>query len=525
MSSSKHYNISYHTGRDNIRLFNMEMHNPVFFITALLASALIVGTLLFPGTAKVALEGAKSWSLDNFAGFVMVSANFFVVFCLALLALPCSRTRLGGPEARPEFSRLSWFSMLFAAGMGIGLVFWCVAEPVAYYTNWAGTPLNATPHTPEAAALALGTAVYHWSLHPWASFAVVALALAFFSFNKGLPLMIRSIFYPLLGERCWGWPGHLVDVVAVIATLFGLVTSLGLGAQQAAGGLHFVFGIDEGLRAQLLIIAGVTLVAIVSVVRGLERGVKTLSNFNLLVALFLLAFVLAFGPTRAALASVGAGLWHYADSFIPLSNWMGREDDAWRKGWTVFYWAWWISWSPFVGMFIARISRGRTVREFLIAVLLLPTLASALWMSVFGGVALEQAQTGVGALANGIEDPALALFHMLDNLPLAAPISLIAVALVLTFFITSADSGSLVIDIITAGGRLDSRRGQRAFWAACLGLVAAGLLVGGGNDTLSALQAGTITAAVPFTLILLLACLCLWMGLSAEVKRGAGGRF
>lgn len=519
MSSSKHYNIGYRTGRDNIRLFNMEMHNPVFFITALLASALIVGTLLFPAAARVALEGAKSWSLDNFAGFVMVSANFFVVFCLALLALPCSKTRLGGPDARPEFSRLSWFAMLFAAGMGIGLVFWCVAEPVAYYTNWAGTPLNAPPYTPEAAALALGTAVYHWSLHPWACFAVVALALAFFSFNKGLPLMTRSIFYPLLGERCWGWPGHLVDVVAVIATLFGLVTSLGLGAQQAAGGLRFVFGIDDGLQAQLIIIAGVTLVAIVSVVRGLERGVKTLSNFNLLVALFLLAFVLVFGPTRAALASVGAGLWHYADSFIPLSNWMGRDDDAWRKGWTVFYWAWWISWSPFVGMFIARISRGRTVREFLIAVLLLPTLASAVWMSVFGGVALEQAQAGVGALANGIEDPALALFHMLDNLPLAAPISLIAVGLVLTFFITSADSGSLVIDIITAGGRLDSHRGQRAFWAACLGLVAAGLLAGGGGDTLSALQAGTITAAVPFTLILLLACLCLLLGLSAEMKK------
>lgn len=519
MSSSKHYKISYRTGRDNIRLFNMEMHNPVFFITALLAAALIVGTLWFPATAKVALEGAKSWSLDNFAGFVMVSANFFVVFCLVLLVLPLSKTRLGGPEARPEFSRLSWFSMLFAAGMGIGLVFWCVAEPVAYYTNWAGTPLNAPPHTPEAAALALGAAVYHWSLHPWASFAVVALALAFFSFNKGLPLMTRSIFYPLLGERCWGWPGHLVDVVAVIATLFGLVTSLGLGAQQAAGGLHFVFGIDDGLQAQLVIIAGVTLVAVVSVVRGLARGVKVLSNFNLLVALFLLAFVLVFGPTRAALASVGAGLWHYADSFIPLSNWMEREDEAWQKGWTVFYWAWWISWSPFVGMFIARISRGRTVREFLIAVLLLPTLASAVWMSVFGGVALEQAQAGVGALANGIEDPALALFHMLDNLPLAAPISLIAVGLVLTFFITSADSGSLVIDIITAGGRLDSHRGQRAFWAACLGLVAAGLLVGGGNDTLSALQAGTITAAVPFTLILLLACLCLLLGLAAETKK------
>ena len=518
MQSSEQYDTSYTVGQDNVRLFNMELHNPVFFITAFLTIGFVVGTLLFPQDAKIILEQAKNWSIGNFDWLVMMSGNFFVFFCMILIVLPCGRIRLGGESARPEFSRLSWFSMLFAAGMGIGLMFWCVAEPVAYYTNWAGTPLNVPPHSPEAAAAALGAALYHWGLHPWAIFAVVALSLAFFSFNKGLPLVTRSIFYPLFGEYCWRWPGHIVDVVAVFATIFGLATSLGLGAKQATGGLHSVFGIDNGLTTQLLLIAVITGIAIISVMRGLNRGVKVLSNFNILVALLLLVFVIIAGPTLLAISAIGENLSHYLTYFIPLSDWVSREDEAWYKSWTVFYWAWWISWSPFVGVFIARISRGRTVREFVTAVLLLPTLVSAIWMSVFGGIALDQVQQGVGELANGIGDPSLALFHMLQNLPFTTYASLVAVVLVLTFFITSADSGSLVVDIITAGGKLDTPRYQRAFWAILLGLIAASLLIGGGSDALSALQAGTITMAVPFTLVLLLSCLCLVLGLLSESK-------
>ena len=518
MTSGRQRDSFWVVARDNVRIFGMELHNPVFFITALLTACFITATLLFPVEAKIVLEQAKNWCIAHFDWLLMIAGNFFVLFCLLLIVSPWGRIRLGGAAARPDFSRLSWFSMLFAAGMGIGLMFWCVAEPVAYYTDWAGTPLNAPPRTPEAEAAAMGAALYHWGLHPWAIFGVLALALAFFSFNKGLPLLTRSVFYPLFGEKCWGWPGHVMDVLAVCATIFGLATSLGLGAMQATGGLHSVFGVPNSLAIQLLLIACITVVAILSVARGLERGVRLLSNFNVLVAALLLLFIACASPILSSIANVGESLWNYARHFIPLSAWSGREDAVWYRSWTVFYWAWWISWSPFVGMFIARISRGRTVREFLIAVLLAPTLVSCIWMSVFGGMALEQVQHGAGALADGIDDPALALFHLLENLPFTIVVSLVAVVLVLTFFITSADSGSLVVDTITAGGKLDSPRYQRAIWAVLLGLIAATLLVGGGSDALSALQAGAIAMAVPFTLALLLACLCLILGLLSERK-------
>ena len=518
VQSSNHYQSSYRVGRDNVRILRMELHNPVFFITAFLTVAFVIGTLVLPQDAKVILDQAKNWSIDNFDWLVMISGNFFVVFCLLLIVLPFGKVRLGGAAAQPEFSRLSWFSMLFAAGMGIGLMFWCVAEPVAYYTDWSGTPLNVQPHSPEAAAAAMGASLYHWGLHPWAIFAVVGLSLAFFSFNKGLPLVTRSIFYPLFGEQCWRWPGHIIDVTAVFATIFGLATSLGLGAKQATGGLHSVFGVDNGLTTQLLLITVITAIAIISVVRGLDRGVRVLSNFNILTALLLLVFVISAGPTWPAISGIFENLSHYVTHFLPLSDWTGRADEAWYKSWTVFYWAWWISWSPFVGVFIARISRGRSVREFVTAVLLLPTLVSAVWMSVFGGIALDQVQHGIGSLAGGITDPSLALFHLLENLPFTILASLVAVVLVLTFFITSADSGSLVIDIITAGGKLDTPRYQRAFWAVLLGFIAAALLIGGGSDALNALQAGTITMAVPFTLVLLLSCLCLVLGLLSEAN-------
>ena len=515
------YRTKHKIGQDNVRLLGMELHNPVFFITALLTVCFVLGALGSPGRAQVALALAREWSIEHFHWLLMASGNFFVLFCLLLVVMPFGRVRLGGAAARPEFSRLSWFSMLFAAGMGIGLMFWCVAEPIAYYTGWDGTPLNVAARTPAAAEVAIGAVLYHWGLHAWAIFTVVALALAYFSFNKGLPLLTRSIFYPLFGEQCWRWPGHCIDMVAALATIFGLATSLGLGAKQATAGLHAVFGAPNVLAMQLLIIALITGIAILSVARGLDRGIKLLSNFNILLALFLLIFVFITGGALVRLSGIGADVFHYLRHFVALSDWTGREDAAWYKGWTVFYWAWWISWSPFVGMFIARISRGRTVREFIVAVLLLPTAVSVIWMSVFGGIALEQAQQGIGELANGITDPALALFHALEQLPLTLLLALVAVVLVITFFITSADSGSLVLDIITAGGKLDSPRSQRIFWAALLGLISAALLVGGGSDALGALQSGAITMAVPFTLVLLLSCLCLLLGLLSEGREGS----
>lgn len=514
---SKEYTSDYKAGQDNIQVMGMDINNPVFTTSALATLTFIVLALMFPEDANKTLSGARTWAIETFDWLFMIGGNIFVIFCLALIFLPVGKVRLGGADAKPDFSRMSWFSMLFAAGMGIGLMFWSVAEPVAYYTDWWGTPLNAEAKTPEGAAAAMGATMFHWGLHPWAIYGVVALALAFFTYNKELPLTIRSAFYPLFGERVWGPLGHVIDIVAVLATIFGLATSLGLGASQAAGGLNFLFGIDNNISTQIAIIVIVSAIAIFSVVRGLDGGVKILSNINMTMAGILLLFVAVAGSLSGFFSNVAYTITNYAGDIVSLSNWVDREDEKFYKGWTVFYWAWWVSWSPFVGMFIARVSRGRTVREFMIAVLLIPTLVSAVWMGAFGGQALDQIQAGTGELANGLGDVSLAMFQMLENLPMAELTSAIAIILVLVFFITSSDSGSLVIDSITAGGKVDAPVPQRIFWAVLQGVIAGVLLYGGGSEALKALQAGAITAGLPFTAILLLMCVSVYKGLRTEV--------
>tara|TARA_Y100000782_G_scaffold101602_1_gene117414 strand:+ start:1 stop:1350 length:1350 start_codon:yes stop_codon:yes gene_type:complete len=448
----------------------------------------------------------------------MWSANLFVLFCLALIVSPYGNIRLGGKEARPTHSRISWLAMLFAAGMGIGLMFWGVAEPVAYFTGWYETPLGVEANTPEAAKLAMGATMFHWGLHPWAIYAVVSLSLAFFCYNKGLPLSIRSIFYPILGDKAWGWPGHLIDILAVLATLFGLATSLGLGAQQAAAGINHVFGTDGGIGLQIGVIVGVTLLAVISVVRGIDGGVKLLSNVNMIIAFVLLVFVALVGFS-AAFGNLSNTVMGYVENIIPLSNPHGREDETWMHGWTVFYWAWWISWSPFVGMFIARVSEGRTIREFLIAVLLVPTVVTIFWMSIYGGIAIEQVVDKVGVLGEkGLTDVPLAMFQMFEALPMSQVLSFIAIVLVLVFFITSSDSGSLVIDSITAGGKVDAPVPQRIFWATIEGAIAAALVWIGGTQAIEALQAGAVSTGLPFTFVLLLMCVSLLLGLKTEPR-------
>ncbi len=507
-------------GRNNIRPFGMELHNPVFFISAALIFLFVASTLFLPQQSMNLLGGAKNWSIAHFDWLFMASSNVFILFCLAISLLPTGKIRLGGNSAKPAFTRLSWVSMLFASGMGIGLMFWSVAEPMAYYSNWYGTPLNVPPNTEAAAKLALAATLYHWGLHAWAIYAVVGLALAFFCYNKQLPLTLRSALYPLLGERVWGWPGHLVDVLAVLATLFGLATSLGLGAKQASAGLHFIFGIPDSVGTQIIVIAGITALAIFSVVRGIHGGVKLLSNLNMSAAIVLFLFVLLSGPTVSLFHWVVTTFTAYATHLIPLSNWVNRDDQQWLHGWSVFYWAWWIAWSPFVGMFIARISRGRTVREFLVAVILVPTAVTLVWMGVFGGSALDQAQTGVGELANGLDNIALSLFYLLENLPWTSVVSTLGIGLVMVFFVTSSDSGSLVIDSITSGGKLDAPIPQRVFWASVEGMVAALLLYIGGAQALDALQAGSIATGLPFTLVLLAICISLYKGLAEELRAG-----
>ena len=521
----------YKIGQDNIVVqlgpFGLDIHNRVFAISALAVIAFVLLTLIFQTQAGPMFSDLRGWLTSTLDWFFLSAANVFVVVCLALIVSPLGKVRLGGTLAKPDYSYLAWLSMLFAAGMGIGLMFFGVSEPLTHFgTSFGGTvvengvrtdwaPLGAAAGDAAAAQrLGLAATIFHWALHPWAIYAILALGLALFSFNKGLPLTIRSVFYPLLGERIWGWPGHVIDILAVLATLFGLATSLGYGAAQAAAGLNHVFGIPLGETTQVVLVIAITALALGSVVAGLDAGVKLLSEINMGLAVLLLIFVVAVGPTVAILTGFFSNLGAYVQSLPALANPFGREDLNFSQGWTAFYWAWWISWSPFVGMFIARVSRGRTVREFLISVLLVPSLACALWMSVFGGTAILQViNDGYRAAADA--DLPLQIFQMLDVLPLAAITSFLAIVLVVVFFVTSSDSGSLVIDVIASGGKVSSPLPQRVFWAVFEGLVAIALILGGG---LVALQAMAVSTGFPFTVVLLVATVSVIKGLMSEPR-------
>ncbi|KAA2315057.1 BCCT family transporter [Pseudooceanicola sediminis] len=523
----------YEIGQDNVEgsvgPFGFDIHNPVFMISALSIVAFVFYALALPEQSAAIFGWLRPYLTSTFDWFFLSAANIFVLFCLFLIVSPWGRVRLGGKDATPDFTYIGWFAMLFAAGMGIGLMFFGVLEPVYHMavSSPLGTPSpfdadgNLIPENIERAkAMGLAGTIYHWGLHPWAIYAVVALALALFSYNKGLPLTIRSAFHPIFGDRVWGWTGHVIDILAVFATLFGLATSLGFGAQQANAGLNHVFGIPVDTTVQVILITCITAVALVSVLRGLDGGVKLLSEVNMGLAALLLLFVLVVGPTLAIMTDFGQGMVAYVKEIIPLSNPIGRTDDDYRNGWTAFYWAWWISWSPFVGMFIARVSRGRTVREFITCVLIIPSLVCVLWMAVFGGVAIDQVISdpiGSAVKAQVIDsyNPPLSLFAMLDDLPFTGVTSIIAVVLVIVFFVTSSDSGSLVIDTITAGGKVDAPVPQRVFWATFEGAVAIVLLLGGG---LGALQAMVISTGLPFTLVLLLMCVAIIKGLRSEPR-------
>jgi BCCT family betaine/carnitine transporter len=523
----------YEIGQDNIagRLgrIGFDIHNPVFAISGIAIVAFVVYALAAPDQAGEFFGWLRPALTSTFDWFFLGAANIFVLFCLFLIVSPWGSVRLGGKEAVPDYGYAGWFAMLFAAGMGIGLMFFGVLEPV--YHMAVSEPLGVpAPFGEDGALIAenvaaarqmgLAATIYHWGLHPWAIYAVVALALALFSFNKGLPLTIRSAFYPIFGERVWGWTGHIIDTLAVFATLFGLATSLGFGAQQANAGLEHIYGIPVSLTVQVILIAAITAVALISVLRGLEGGVKLLSEVNMVIAALLLVFVFFAAGPGGILSDFVSGLAGYAKTLVPLSNPVGREDTGYLHGWTTFYWAWWISWSPFVGMFIARVSRGRTVREFVTCVLIIPSLVCILWMATFGGAAIEQvlsdpANSAVKAQVIDIYDPPMSLFAMLEGLPLSGITSTIAIVLVIVFFVTSSDSGSLVIDTITAGGKVNAPVPQRVFWCTFEGAVAIVLLLGGG---LAALQAMVISTGLPFTLVLLLMCWAIIQGLRSEPR-------
>lgn len=507
----------------------------MFVVSAAVIVLFVLGTLVFQSQAARFFSWLLPAIIGAFDWFFLSAGNVFVLFALLLVFLPVGRVRLGGPYARPEFSYLGWFGMLFAAGMGIGLMYFGVSEPLSHFgaaldgpvVDGDGLRSDAAPlggaagDAMAARDLAMAATIYHWGLHPWAIYAVVALALAFFAYNHGLPLTLRSAFYPILGDRVRGWWGHLIDVLAVFATLFGLATSLGLGTTQALAGFNLLYGWGTGGLAAVVLIGVITLLAVVSVVRGLDRGIKVLSGVNMTLALALLLAVIAIGPTGEILATAGRGALAYGANLVPLATPLGREDTGFSHDWTTFYWAWWVSWSPFVGMFIARVSRGRTVREFVVCVILIPTLLSIVWMAAFGGTAISQTIADTTApVASAAQE--VMLFRMVEQFPFSPLLSLAGIVLVLVFFVTSSDSGSLVIDTITAGGKEDVPTSQRVFWATLEGVVAAVLLLVGGTGALDALRAMTVSTGLPFTLVLLAMCYSIWVGLWAAVRERRG---
>ena len=488
-------------GDTNIVRGGFDLHPWVTFISAGLLLVFVGVTLAFPERAGAVFEATLDGINDTFGWFYILSANLFVLTVAFFAFSRYGKIRLGGPNAKPEFSRPAWYAMLISAGMGIGLMFWSVAEPI-FHLEAPAPMFGVEPGSAEASSAALATTFYHWGLHPWSIYALVGLALSFFAFNRGLPLTFRSVFYPLLGPRIYGGWGNAIDILTVLATLAGLATSLGLGVGQAAAGLNALFGWPQDTSFQVLLIAVITGVAVLSVVAGLDGGVKRLSQLNIVLAGGFMVFLLTVGPAVFVFQAFVQSVGFYASSLPQLAFWSEAfVDTDWQGGWTVFYWGWWISWSPFVGMFIARVSKGRTVREFVLGVVGFPSILSFFWMSVFGGTALNLQRSGVRDVSAAVsENVATALFDMLRAFPLTTVASLAAVVLIISFFVTSSDSGSLVVDHLTSGGKIDSPVTQRVFWAVMEGALAAVLLIGGG---LTALQTAAVATGLPFAVVLL----------------------
>lgn len=500
--------------------FGFDIHPQVTFISAGFFVVFLATTLIFQSQAEQFFTDVLAFIGDYFGWWYILVANVFLIGALLIGFSKFGRVRLGGVDAKPEFSDFTWYSMLVSAGIGVGLMFWSVGEPM-YHFQTPSPYFDVEPGTPEAAEAALVTTFLHWGFHGWAIYALVALAMAFFTFNRGLPLTVRSVFYPILGERIYGFWGNMIDILAVISTLFGLATTLGIGVTQVSAGLNFLFDTPDTRWVQVVLIAVITGIATMSVVAGLDGGVARLSKYNFNMAGVFLLFAFIVGPTVYMLGSFMDATGVYLASLPDFGLWTESvRGESWQAGWTVFYYGWWISWAPFVGTFIARVSKGRTVREFVVSVVLLPTFMVFVWMAAFGGAALKTQLDGERDIAAAVnENIATAMFELLEVFPLTSIVSFIAVILIISWFVTSSDSGSLVVDHLTSGGKLDSPVPQRIFWAFMEGLVAAILLVGGG---LVALQSATVAAGIAFSLVILVALYSLKKGLDEELDSMEG---
>jgi len=494
------------------------VNKPVFITSSILIIGFIVFGAFFTETAGALFSYLQSFITTNFGWFFILLMNVALVFCIYLIASRYGDIRLGQQTERPQYSLGSWIGMLFSAGIGIGLVYWGTAEPLYHYM----APPMAEPETMEAAKQAMNISFLHWGLHAWAIYTIVALSLAYFHFRRGLPLSIRSTLYPILGQKIYGRWGHTVDILAVFGTMFGVVTSLGLGVMQINSGLENLFGLPNSLAVQFVIIAFITLLACGSLMLGLDKGIKRLSDLNMGLTGLLLAFIVILGPTLFIFDSFFENIGNYLAAVVPLSFWgESYSGTDWQSGWTIFYWAWWVSWAPFVGVFIARISRGRTIREFTLGVLLIPMTILFFWFTAFGGVAihmellaaLDPALVSPGLIEAVQADTGSAIFKLVEYYPFAKPITLLIVIMIVLWFVTSSDSASFVIDMLTAGGDTNPPKIQRLFWATAEGFIAAILLAAGG---LGALQAAAIVAGLPFAIVIFAMMYALWRGLGRD---------
>lgn len=486
----------------------------VFYISSILVSLFVLWGVISPSSLNQAAEASLGWMITNFGWFYMLITAFFVLFVILLAISPYGNIRLGKPDDRPEFTWISWIGMLFAAGIGVGFVFWGVAEPVLYYLD---APVGIEPETREAALAGLRYGSYHWAFHPWAIFSIVGLTLAYVQFRKNRPALISSAFYPLIGSKINGPLGQTIDILAVLATCTGVATTFGLSAMQITGGLSFLTPIPNNAFVQIIVIIIVTILFMFSAAKGIDKGIKILSNINIAVAGLLLLFVLIIGPTLFIAESFVTTLGGYIYNVIPMSLTLTPfSESEWLGTNTIFFWAWHISWAPFMGLFIARISRGRTIREFIAGVLIVPSLLAIIWFTTFGGTALNIEMFGGGGIADLVTNKVeLALFVMLEQLPLHAITSFISVLLILIFFITSADSASYVLGAMTSKGSLEPLMSVKLIWGFLIAGAASVLLLSGGGG-LGALQTASIIAALPFAIVMLFMILSLLIMLKRE---------
>ena len=492
---------------------------PVFLTSAILILAFIIFGAFFNELASEVFGQAKAFVSMRFGWFFIMVVNLTLVMSIYLIFSRYGDIRLGHQNEDPEYNLVSWIGMLFSAGIGIGLLYWGTAEPLYHFM----APPLGEPETIAAAKQAMNISFLHYGLHVWAIYGMVALSLAYFHYRRGLPLAIRSTLYPLIGKKIYGPMGHTVDILAVFGTMFGVVTTLGLGVLQINSGLDSLFGIPNNITVQIILIVIITMLAGLSLLMGLDKGIKRLSDINIFFTIVLLSFVIILGPTQFIFNSFFENIGNYLHQVIPLGLWTeSYEGEAnWQSSWTVFYWAWWISWSPFVGVFVARISRGRTIREFILGVLLIPITILFLWFTAFGGSAVHMEL--MAAVDPSIANPGLveavradtgsAIFKLMESYPLTAALNGLIVVMIVLWFVTSSDSASFVIDMLTSGGDSNPPKIQRLFWAGTEGVIAAVLLAAGG---LGALQAASIVSGFPFAVVIVIMMYSLLRGLSRD---------